>query len=580
MMPLRSSPNGAGDGSFDGGSDSSGGSKRGKRRPPRITDKNLYEILGASPTMSRSEIKRLYISLAKEYHPDSAPSSIVGATAADGSDRFNDVAQAWSVLSDPKSRRAYDRELAAQGFKEDVVKRAGEVAREYGPTARKFYEEYAIPFLRRSAATTLAGWSAVASEVGASDQQQQQQRDRQGAPTNNGRDMMFGATSSDLVREASEAQRRRSGGDSALEDFGRAFQRVIEAAGNATRQIDGTELREKSLELRRQADGVRAESMAVLERLTEIKAERLRLTVHTPSANFSSAEAVQYLEGFDDGKGSGPEQQLPLMQRMMLKHPIRQDIEAFASAEDEYQKRAASKNEVDVQMQNRRRALLDAENDARLAAQAEERARKMLEEAQFQVAESQRAVVDAQRSVRDLDSAVRRADQELSKADAVLRRKRDVVRRELKRKSNEVSGSVFDTEGGSGRVRLNPGFDRSSMSSMGFEGRGGAEAIERLKRDERRVEGEFLGLVDKASRLVSRSERLRLRSEELIGSGEAEERQQAATANTGAPPSGGNRGTVIGDTFEGITEEMVDAAQISNDAWRDATMNSVQQTGP
>ena len=166
--------------------------------------------------------------------------------------------------------------------------------------------------------------------------------------------------------------------------------------------------------------------------------------------------------------------------------------------------------------------------------------------------------------MRDLDAAVKRADADLSKADVTLKRKRDAVRRELKRKAEKAEGEagVFDQTEGDGRVRLNPDFERSSsaMNGMGFERRSVA-TIEALRKDEQRIEGEFLGLVEKASRLVSRSERLRLRSEELIG--ERRQQQIAANAQTG------------GDTiFQGISDEMMDAAQLSNAAERNARLNT------
>ncbi len=137
----------------------------------------------------------------------------------------------------------------------------------------------------------------------------------------------------------------------------------------------------------------------------------------------------------------------------------------------------------------------------------------MLEIAQKRVAESQKALFEAQKSLRDLDNTVKKADQELSKANTLLKRKRHVVRQELKRKSNTVDGSMFEqTE----KIRINPGYDRSSMNVMGFEEQTLA-TIESLLKDERRIEGDFLRLVDKSNRLISRSERLRLRSEDLIG---------------------------------------------------------------
>ena len=155
-------------------------------------------------------------------------------------------------------------------------------------------------------------------------------------------------------------------------------------------------------------------------------------------------------------------------------------------------------------------------------------------------------MLKAQNSIREFDVTVRKADQELTKADMTLQRKRNVVRRELKRKAEKFEGSVFDQA--DGNVRLNPAFDKS-MNGMGFEQQSLA-TIAALRKDEKRIEGQFLGLVEKASRLVSRSERLRVRSEELIG------KQQQISNNTQS------RGEVVGDKFR---DEMMDAARIKSD---------------
>ncbi|KAL9184212.1 hypothetical protein ACHAXT_002298 [Thalassiosira profunda] len=496
--PLQSSTNG------------DGGGGRRNRRKPRLPSKNLYSILGADPTMSRQEIKRLYITLAKQTHPDSS-------NAAE-SDRFNEIAQAWEVISDSRSRRAYDRELAAQDFKEDVAKRAGELANEYGPAAQKLFDDVAIPFLRRTTATTLAGWSAVTEAT--SDVASERIEGESDANISYRRS---GATLSEVKKEMSEMERSGTGAGDALEDFGKAFQRVIEAGRNATRRIDGMELQEKSLELRQRADDTRAESMMVLEQLAEIKSERLRLTFRTPSADFTSVDAVQFLEGYNS-QGIAVDDRT-LVQRMTLKHPIIQDVEAFAEAETEFDRTLGEKSYADQRMEEQRQALERAERDALSALQAEERARKMLEEAQRQVAECQRIVAETQQSMQVTEMEVNSADYNLSKADTALKRKRDVVRRELKRKADKVEGNMSN---------------EASMNAMGFEDSSeerNLAAIEGLSAEERRIEGEFLRLVEKASRLVSRSERLWVRSEELIG-----EQMAEAQAN-----QSGGRGSIVGE---------------------------------
>jgi hypothetical protein len=94
----------------------------------------------------------------------------------------------------------------------------------------------------------------------------------------------------------------------------------------------------------------------------------LRLTFHSSLAEFTSSEAIQYLNGFNNGNHPS-EDQVTLLQRMTFKHPIKQDIEAFAVAETEFDVKVQRKMEVDWQLNARQRAMEEAENNAKLAVE-------------------------------------------------------------------------------------------------------------------------------------------------------------------------------------------------------------------
>src|SRR4051794_21083935 len=63
--------------------------------------RDFYADLGVSRTASQEEIQRAYRRLARELHPDVNKSP--GAE-----ERFKDVSEAYSVLSDPAQRGRYD----------------------------------------------------------------------------------------------------------------------------------------------------------------------------------------------------------------------------------------------------------------------------------------------------------------------------------------------------------------------------------------------------------------------------------------------------------------------------------------
>ncbi|UCG03190.1 MAG: DnaJ domain-containing protein [Candidatus Heimdallarchaeota archaeon] len=75
--------------------------------------KDYYEILGVPKNASKKDIKKAYRKLALKYHPDRAKESGMNPKVAE--EKFKEIGEAYSVLSDTEKRQQYDQ-FGPEGF--------------------------------------------------------------------------------------------------------------------------------------------------------------------------------------------------------------------------------------------------------------------------------------------------------------------------------------------------------------------------------------------------------------------------------------------------------------------------------
>lgn len=68
----------------------------------RVKERDFYKILGVEKNADEKTIKKAYRKLARKYHPDSNPGD------KQCEQKFKDVSEAYSILSDPEKRKLYD----------------------------------------------------------------------------------------------------------------------------------------------------------------------------------------------------------------------------------------------------------------------------------------------------------------------------------------------------------------------------------------------------------------------------------------------------------------------------------------
>lgn len=93
-----------------------------------------YKVLGVAKTATEDEIKKVYRTLAKKYHPDLNPGS------KDSEQKFKEVNEAYSMVGTKEAREKYDRgeTMNEEFYREAGRQRSGPYYRQYQDAGGKY----------------------------------------------------------------------------------------------------------------------------------------------------------------------------------------------------------------------------------------------------------------------------------------------------------------------------------------------------------------------------------------------------------------------------------------------------------
>jgi curved DNA-binding protein CbpA len=371
--------------------------------PHSSTKKNLYQVLGARGDESRAELKQLYISLAKTHHPDAArqtqdTASGENSTSPSSTRTFAEIAAAWRVLSDPKSRKRYDRSLQAEAFSNQVVDWAAEVGKQAGPVLERF----AIPFLRRTTATTLASVQAALTDLNSAD-----------------------ASTSSSKKDA---------------DLARTFAAAMAAAKRAGQYVDGVELREQATLLDARAEEKKKAIDVILQELQNKTSLRLNMALHTPKSGLTAREARDLLSEFNssgilDQHSNGINIFKHLMNAMST---IDEEIGVLEKAEEAFEETTVENQAVQADYQYHLQQLTTHQQRLEDARRHEEECMRALERAREQVKNVTVALDEVSYTVNQAEQYVKKSGFDVERTLQSMEMQSEKVRKTLWQKEHDV----------------------------------------------------------------------------------------------------------------------------------------------
>mmetsp|Transcript_67286 Transcript_67286/g.75384 ORF Transcript_67286/g.75384 Transcript_67286/m.75384 type:complete len:570 (+) Transcript_67286:55-1764(+) len=454
----------------------------------------LYEILGTSQTATRSELKSQYITLAKKSHPDAQLGKEKEGIDDETVD-FQEIAEAWRTLGNPKSRRKYDRELKAKEWGEKAQRLTNERLEQAAPVAMKIMDNIAVPFLRRTTATTWAVGKAIATGLSSSstrtiikndDNDDDENTNVTNSDSNSASIIINNVENSETDDDqvVDDAASNASTLKNATETLADTLISAIEAGKKAGRTVDTFELNEKSLELQVRAKNEEEKAKHVIEELDSVKEKRLFATLQSTEFALSSEEAKEVL------KKLHTDDNFTFANRSMKKTVIEKEIHSLRNTEIQFTEKLDFYTEIDREWNELLIKREKAKENLSIKKNTEIEAQRALDNAHKMAIEAKDDMVEVSSTLRGVEQDVRKRAQEMDRVSTTLSRKQERVRNALRRKTELLNGGIqvqYITE----------------------------QEVMMLRKKEIQLIGEAREIATMVSRLQSRADRLKKRADAL-----------------------------------------------------------------
>lgn len=236
-------------------------------------------------------------------------------------------------------------------------------------------------------------------------------------------------------------------------------------------------------------------AMRIKARLSTLIDKRLHMALETRDATLSSTEALKILDGLNTVDT------LSLVDRARRKHRVVDDIEALEQAETEYYETFDQHSTAKEAVTMIERSLLQAQEDAVVAIEAQDEARKVLEEAQKRVIETKDVLYDICKEYESSKVHHKRKKADLGKCVAALEKRQEKVRQVLSQKAEETRRKRQASD--------------EYVEEEQDETQGGLTEIEELRKQEQELTIESARFEAMAKQFLGRAQEMKQRAEEL-----------------------------------------------------------------